>query len=205
MARIGLFGGSFDPVHLAHLILAERAREECELDRVIFMPARQPPHKQRSALAPAADRLQMLRLAIADNPFFELSTLEFERQEPSYTLLTVRRLRQTLGSDSILFLMLGSDSIHDLPNWWRPDELIREVELICLPRPGFALDDLSALEERFGAAAPDRIRRSVIGAPMLAVSSTEVRQRAREGRSIRYLVPEPIREYILARRLYLKD
>ena len=202
MARVGIFGGSFNPVHLAHLILAEYAREGRGLDRVVFMPANQPPHKPQEPLAPAQDRLEMLRLAIAHNPHFEVSAAELQRDGPSYTLVTMRETAKALGPDAELRLIVGSDSLHDLPNWWHADELIREVRIICLERPGFPLDRLAELEECFGAEAVAAVRDAVVTAPLLQVSSSDIRKRVAQGQSIRYLVPEAVREYIAARGLY---
>ncbi len=202
MARIGLFGGSFNPVHVAHLALAESAREEGRLDRVIFMPARVPPHKPFAPLAASQDRLEMLRLALADSPHFEVSFLELEREGPSYTLTTVRRLKGQLGPECTLCLIVGADSVCDMPKWWRARELVQEVELIGLRRPGSPPVCAAGLEEHFGAQKAAEILESIIDGPLLEVSATEVRARVRRGRSIRCLVPEPVREYILAHGLY---
>ncbi len=203
MARIGLFGGSFDPVHVAHLILAECARDQGALEKVLFVPARQAPNKPDVPLAPAGERLRMLQLAVAQNPYFEVSTVELDREEPSYTLLTVRQLKEALGRDCRLCLVVGTDSILDMPHWWHAEELIREVEVLALERPGFPLRDLRRFRSCFGAEAEARIRKSVVKAPLLEVSATEIRQRLRQGRSIRYLVPERVRDYILAHGVYL--
>jgi len=202
MRQVGLFGGSFDPVHLAHLVLAECAAEQAGLERVIFMPARIPPHKPGAPLAPARDRLEMLRLASEGNPRCEVSRLELERDGPSYTLTTVRELKASLGDGCSLRLLLGSDSLREIHTWWRAEELVREVELVVFARPGAPLDDLPAFAEHFGAAAAERVRTSIVRAPLLEISSTQVRRRVREGRSIRYLVPEAVRRYILDRGLY---
>ena len=200
--RVGIFGGSFNPIHLAHLVLAEYAREGQGLDKVVFVPASRPPHKSQAPLAPAQDRLEMLRLALGHNPHFEVSAIELERDGPSYTLVTARELAKTLGSDAELHLIIGSDSLYDMPAWWHADELIREVRIVCLERPGFPLECLAELEERFGAGAVAEVRRGVVAAPLLQISSTEIRRRIARGRSVRYLVPEPVREYIAAHGLY---
>jgi len=201
-SRIAIFGGSFNPVHVAHLILAERALDECGLDRVLFVPARLPPHKPHLSLAPREHRLEMLRLAIAGNPRFTASSVELDRDGPSYTLTTVRGLREQCEGDCELRLILGSDSVRELPTWWQVDELVREVGVIVFERPGFPLTDMSRLEERFGAEWVAGVRGSVVKAPLLEVSSSDIRERVRLGRSVRYLVPEPVRDYMLSRRLY---
>ncbi len=202
MARIGLFGGSFNPVHCAHLILAERVREEAALDKVLFVPVRVPPHKPDLTLAPARDRLRMLQLALAGNPHLEPSTVELERDGPSYTLITVRQLKQQLGSGCQLLLVVGTDSIRDMPHWWHAQELAREVGVIGLERPGFPLDDVSELQACFGAELVRKIKDSIVSAPLLDISATDIRERVRTRRSIRYLVPEAVRQYILSRGLY---
>lgn len=202
MARVGMFGGSFNPVHMAHLILAEHVREERELDKVVFVPASRPPHKPQTPLAPARERLEMLRLAVAHNPHFEVSAVELAREGPSYTLLTARELASALAADEQLYLIVGSDSLRDMPHWWHVDELVQEVRLICVERPEAPLDFLPRLEERFGAEVAAQIREGMVEAPLLEISSSRIRQRIAEGRSIRYFVPEPVREHILARGLY---
>ena len=202
MGRIGLFGGSFNPVHVAHLILAEQAREARSLDKVLFMPVGTPPHKPDRALAPAKHRLRMLQLALEGNEHLEASTLEIEREGPSYTLLTVRHLKEMLGADTRIFLIVGADSIRDLPTWWHAEDLVQEVEIVGLRRPGVSLDSLVELEAAFPPGIMRKIKRSLVPAPLLDVSSTDVRLRVREGRCIRYLVPESVRRYIEEHGLY---
>jgi nicotinate-nucleotide adenylyltransferase len=203
MTRTGIFGGSFNPIHAAHLVVAERARDERSLDRILFIPARQPPHKPAKPVAPAEDRLRMVELAIQGNDSFEASRLELDRAGPSYTLTTVRQLRDGLGKDAELFLVLGADSVHDMPTWWHARDLVREVEIIPVVRPGYSLEkDLDDLSRMFGADWARRVRELTVHAPSMDISSTEIRERVAAGRSIRYLVPEPVRQYILSRGLY---
>ncbi len=203
MASIGILGGSFNPLHLAHLIVAERVRGERGLDRVLFIPAAQPPHKPRQCLAPAADRLKMVRLAIRDNPAFTVDPLELEREGPSYTLTTVRELQQRLGARDRLCLLLGADSVLDLENWWRADELAHAVDIVAFNRPGHPLDgEWEELGRRFGRHWAERLRRSRVQVPQLDISATEIRERVRRGLSIRYLVPEPVRCHIEEQGLY---
>ena len=205
MAKIGIFGGSFDPIHMGHLILAEAARSDKGLDSVIFVPANLPPHKPGRSLAPAQDRLKMVELALAGNDHFVASSIELSRRGPSYTLTTVRQLKQELGCESRLYLILGADSIHEITQWWHPEELLQEVEIIALKRPGYPLEHLAELEERFGSAQVRSISQSVVDAPLLDVSSTDIRSRIRSGKTVRYLVPEPVRLYILEHQLYIKQ
>jgi nicotinate-nucleotide adenylyltransferase len=205
MRRIGLFGGSFNPVHVAHLILAEQAREKAELEQVRFIPARQPPHKPDMPLAADEDRVQMLRLATAGNPDFSVETLELEREGPSYTLRTVQELKRRLPAEVELCLMLGGDSVEDLPNWWRAGELVEAVSVVPMHRPGHTLGETGELERAFGAEKADHILESAIDTPLLQISATNIRRRIERGDSIRYLVPEPVRQYILRHDVYPLD
>ena len=206
MSRIGIFGGSFNPIHLAHLILAERARVERALDTVLFVPAAHPPHKppqSAGVLAPAERRLRMVELAVEGNPGFEASSLELEREGPSYTLLTVRQVRQRRGPEAELFLVMGADSVLDVPNWWHAEELAREAEVIALERPGFALDEgLEGLVPVLGERWVRRVGELRVRAPLLGISATEIRRRLAAGESVRYMVPAPVLEYISAYGLY---
>lgn len=202
MRKIGLFGGSFNPVHIAHLILAERVREEAELDRVVFIPARRPPHKPDLPLAPASHRLEMLERAIEGHPDFEVSTVEFEREGPSYTLRTVRAFHEEVRGDGEPHLILGGDSVLDLPNWWHAEELVREANIVAVERPGYLLDDLSVVRDAFGDEVAACIRRNRVEIPLMDLSATDIRRRARQGLSIRYLVPEPVRTCIHENQLY---
>jgi len=203
MAKIGIFGGSFDPIHIGHLILAEAARCHGGLDRVVFVPANLPPHKLDRQLAPGQHRFKMVGMAIADNQYFLASSVELARKGPSYTLITVRQLKEEFGGENRFYLILGADSIREIDQWWHPEELLQEVQTIVLRRPGYPLEHLTELERRFGSAVVDKIKESVADAPLLEISSTQIRNRIRTGRTIRYLVPEPVRLYILEHKLYV--
>ncbi|MFP4176298.1 MAG: nicotinate-nucleotide adenylyltransferase [Candidatus Brocadiia bacterium] len=202
MKTTGLFGGSFNPVHMAHLVLAERVREVAGLDRVLFIPARRPPHKSQRKIAPDVHRMEMLRRATEPNPAFAVSPVELDRDGPSYTLTTVRELRGRMGEGAELSLILGADSVLDLPNWWHADELVREVDVIGFRRPGYDLSDLDELRRAFGDLVTERIAGSVIDAPRLEISATEIRHRVEAGRSVRYLVPECVRQYMKRNHVY---
>ena len=202
MARIGVFGGSFDPIHAAHLILAEVARQERGLHKVLFVPARQSPNKKKPTAASAEDRLEMVRLAIEDNDAFDASAIELGREGPSYTLLTIRELKRRAGEESEFFLIVGADSVRDMPTWWRCQELVREVGIISLARPGHSLRDLDEFERHFGLEATDRLRNLSLAGPLLDLSATTVRDRISRGMTIRYFVPDAVRNYILEKGLY---
>lgn len=202
MANLGLFGGSFNPVHMGHLILAEIARADANLDKMLFVPARKPPHKLLHGLAAAQHRLRMTELAVEGNEHFEISEIELEREGPSYTLQTVEELRDGLGADDSLFLVVGADSVHEMPEWWHARELVQEVPIIALKRPGYPLDDLDRVKAEFGEEAVEQIKQNVVEAPLLQISSTDIRERIRTGKSIRYMVPEKVRRYIAENGLY---
>ncbi len=198
--RIGVLGGTFDPPHVGHLWLAALAADAHRLDRVLFMPAAQPPHKPRDEMSPTIDRLLMTRLAIESDPVFELSRMEMERPGPSYTVDSVVQLR-TDYPDAELFLIMAADSLAEIDTWREPDRLLELVEWIVGPRPGAPDPDPAALVERFGVAAR---RIHLLDGPALAVSSSEIRQRVADGHTIRYLVPDPVERLIRERRLYRK-
>lgn len=189
----GLMGGTFDPIHVAHLIVAEAALEELALDRVIFMPSASPPHKPGRALAPIADRLEMVRLALEGNARLFVSDLEARRPPPSYTIDTVLELRRELGHEETLYFIMGADNLTQFFTWKAPERLLEECEFAVVPRPGFDLRD-----------ADPRIlaRARILNAPMMDVSSSDIRGRVRDGRTTRYLVPAEVSAYIAEKKLY---
>jgi nicotinate-nucleotide adenylyltransferase len=196
--RIGVLGGTFDPPHIGHLWLGTLAADALDLDRVLFMPAAQPPHKGDRLISRTTDRLLMTRLAIQRDPAFELSGLELERPGPSYTIDSVTELKR-LHPDAELFLVMAADSLAQIDTWREPDRLLDEVEWIVGPRPGSELPDPSALDERFGDRAG---RIHALQGPALDVSSSEIRRRVAAGHTIRYLVPRDVEEMIIDRELY---
>jgi nicotinate-nucleotide adenylyltransferase len=200
--RIGILGGTFDPPHVGHLWLATLAADAIGLDRVLFMPAAQPPHKPGTGIASAADRLLMTRLATAGDEAFELTLIEMERAGPSYTIDSVVELRRLYGDDAELFLLMAADSLAQIDAWRQPDELLERIEWVVGPRPGVALPDRSMLEERFGERAG---RIHLLDGPSLDISSTAVRERVAAGHAIRYLVPRGVEELIVDRGLYRRE
>lgn len=196
--RLGILGGTFDPPHVGHLWLATLAADTLNLDRVLFMPAAQPPHKGGRLITRGTDRLLMTRLAIQGDPAFELCPIEMERTGPSYTIDSVTELKRAYP-DAQHFLVMASDSLARIDTWREPDRLLAEVEWAVGPRTGSDMPDRSALEARFGAGAS---RIHLLDGPSLAVSSSEIRRRVAAGLAIRYLVPRDVEELILQRRLY---
>jgi nicotinate-nucleotide adenylyltransferase len=197
--RIGILGGTFDPPHIGHLWLATLAADAMALDRVLFMPAAQPPHKVGQPVSRATDRLLMTRLAIAGNPLLELCPIEMERPGPSYTIDSIDELERIHPGDTQLYLVMAADSLAQIDTWREPDRLLERIEWIVGPRPGDALPDRSALESRFGERAS---RIHLLDGPSLDVSSTALRDRVANGQPIRYLVPRGVEELITERGLY---
>ncbi len=197
--QIGLLGGTFDPIHIGHLRLAEEAREQLGLDRVLFLPAPHPWRKAGRPVTPVEHRLAMVRLAIAGNAAFAVSTIELEQRGPTYTALTLAALRAELGDGVTLHFILGADALRDLPNWWEPGRIVALARLAVAARGRAPLRGLAELDRRVPGllAACERV-----GMPALAISSTDLRRRAAEGRSLRYLVPDAVVAYIAAHQLY---
>lgn len=189
--RLGLFGGSFNPVHIGHLLVARAALEELDLDRVCFIPAARSPFKSKDSLAPAGDRLCMLRLALAGEPQFEIDEQEIRRGEPSYTIVTVRDYVKRFPGAKLYYL-IGSDILEQLPRWREAESLARLTEFVVVLRPGDVAPRL-----------PPQYRiRAIKGFPF-AVSSSQVRDRIKTGRRIDWLTPPVVAEYIKNNRLYL--
>lgn len=199
IARIGVLGGTFDPVHLGHLILADEAREALGLDRLLLMPAAQPWRKAEREVTAADHRLAMLRLAVADNPAFDVSTLEIDRGGPTFTVETLAALRAELVTPADLVFLLGEDALLDMPHWRDPAGILRLARLGVAARPGSAPIDFDALERAMPGVTG---RVEVVPMPLVAISSTDIRRRVREGRSVRYLLPQPVQAYIVEHRLY---
>jgi len=200
--RIGVLGGTFDPVHLGHLIIAETVRDELALDKVLFVPAATPPHKQERPIAAAADRLEMVRLAIAGNGAFDVSEVEIERGGVSYTIETIEGLRRTVGDEAKLFLIVGADSVPELTTWKDIDHLVRLCTFVVAARPGYKIEDLIREEIGLAPETRQRVLRHYIDAVRVDISSTELRARLVEGRSVRYRLPEAVEQYIRTKGLY---
>ena len=198
--NIGVLGGTFDPIHHGHIIVAEETRAGLNLAEVILVPAGQPWLKEASPILAAEHRVQMIRLAIAAKPYFRLSTMEIDRAGPSYTVDTITELQAQLGAGDELFFILGWDNLAQLPQWREPSRLIKMCRLVAVPRPGYPLPDLDSLE----AAIPGLSKSVIIlDKPDIDIDATEIRNRVARGLSIRHLVPEPVDEYIKQHKLYL--
>jgi nicotinate-nucleotide adenylyltransferase len=200
--RIGIFGGTFDPVHLGHLILAEQCRDQARLEQVWFMPAAHPPHKAGPGLTRFEQRCDMLELAIAGHPSFRVERLERELPPPSYTSETLAELHRRHPADEF-YLLMGSDGLPDLPTWHEPRCVIERAGLVVVPRPGVML----WTAERLAAALKlelSAVRLQFVACPMIEVASRELRRAIADGMSIRYMVPRSVEEYIRERKLYVR-
>lgn len=214
MARVGVLGGSFNPIHYGHLLLADEVLETLGLDRLLFVPAASPPHKAAIQLAPAADRFEMVRLAIAGHPRFAVSDLELRRPGPSYTVDTLEALA---AAGDELFYVVGSETFLDLLTWREPRRIARLARLVVIPRAGSPFDAESAAAQKVlrdtgidggfvhsaagGGSAPSR-GVLIVHATSLPLSASELRRRVREGRSVAFRMPPAAIEYVRAHGLY---
>jgi nicotinate-nucleotide adenylyltransferase len=200
--RIGVLGGTFDPPHIAHLLIAQEARARLGLDLVLFVPAGEPPHKRGHAISPAEDRCAMVRLAIADEPAFQLSRVDVDRAGPSYTVETLRRLRAEFGPHATLDLIVGWDMLLDLPGWHDAAGVVVGADhIVAAHRPGYVED--AARMRRLHADLPQLAARLVLlPVIQIEISASELRERVTAARPLRYLVPDGVIAYIAERGLY---
>ncbi len=199
--RLGLFGGSFDPVHYGHLLLAETCREQAELDAVWFVPAAVPPHKTRKELAPDKARVEMLELALAGDPRFVVSAIELERGGVSYTIDTLTTIHEQQPEAELYFLM-GADSLRELPTWRDPAGICRLATPLVVRRGGTPEPDFSPIEQWMSPAQLQLAKQLQVAMPAIELSSTELRARAATGKSLRFRTPRAVEEYIRAQGLY---
>lgn len=197
--RVGIFGGTFDPIHMGHLIVAETIMDEFHLDKVVFIPAAVPPHKLDKQISPAKHRYMMTMLATCSNPRFQVSDMEMHRQGPSYSRDTLAQLIEEHGRDTEFYFIVGADSVENLHTWNRIDELLTMCHFIGASRPG-CMPDMEKIAQRFGPLA-EKIH--CLETPELEISSTEIRHRVGQKRTIRYIVPETVEQYIYKEKLYL--
>jgi nicotinate-nucleotide adenylyltransferase len=195
--KVGILGGTFDPIHIGHLVVAEEARAKLGFDEVLFVPAGQPWLKPDRDITPVVHRVEMVRRAIAGNPQFRLSTLEIERRGPSYTVDTLAKLQEQLGREASLFFLLGHDTLAALPQWKEPKKVAELCRLVVAPRIG------SRNLRRLQAEIPGLLDKVIqLDMPVIGVSSSDIRRRVAQGLSIRYLVPDRVAEYITEHGLY---
>ncbi len=202
MKQVLFFGGSFDPIHHGHLIVARFVAEHRGIARVILVPSASPPHKQHRRLTAPADRLAMCQLAVADEPLFEVTDWEVGRPGPNYTLDTVTHYRQTLDPDNELCWLIGMDSLLELESWHRAAELVDLCTIVTTARPGCAPPDAAALGRRFSPPQIARLLQNVVAGPRVDIAGTDIRARVRAGRSIRFLTPDAVCRHITEHGLY---
>jgi nicotinate-nucleotide adenylyltransferase len=199
--RVGVFGGTFDPVHFGHLILAEQAREQGRLEEVWFVPAARPPHKREGDLSRFEHRSEMLTLATAGNPAFRVLDLEKDRPGPSYTVDTLTELRRREPAAN-LWLLIGSDTLEDLGSWHERQRLPELAGLLVMTRPGHVVLDAESVSGSLGVSSGAGLRMQVLEVPQIDISSRDLRRRAATGRSLRYLLPRAVEVYIREKHLY---
>ena len=190
--KIGVLGGTFDPIHLGHLVLAEQVKEKLKLDQVIFIPCFHSPHKTRQKLSPAKDRFRMTQLSLEGNSFFSVLDIELKRKGLSYTVDTLRELRD-LYPDSQIYFLTGSDVVNELDTWKDPKQIYRLAKVVIATRPGF---------DEFDPEHHLAKKSIVVPITGIDVSSSEIRRRVKKGKSIKYLVPSGVEDYIKKKKLY---
>lgn len=197
--KLGVFGGTFDPIHMGHLVVAEEAREQLGLDEVVFVPAGEPWFKADMRITDASHRFAMVELAVASNPAFLTSDLEMVRSGPSYSVDTLELLHKSLGDAVELFVVLGADALADLARWHKPKRILELATVVGVARPSHLSVDLQQMATDL-ESSEDRLK--LLRGPLTEVSGTEIRRRVRGGLSIRYLVPEPVEAYLQEHMLY---
>ncbi len=197
--KIGILGGTFDPIHYGHLVIAEDARAYLGLEQVLFIPAHHPPHKPNRKYSPIEHRIRMTEIAIADNPYMSLNLIELQRPGPSYTVDTLRLLRDEFGSEAELYFIMGMDSLASITTWFKPDEILKLCRIVVAERAGYSAD-LAALERQL----PGLLARiDMIDTPELSISSTDLQRRVRAGLPIKYQLPAAVEQYVYEHGLYL--
>lgn len=200
--RLGLYGGSFDPIHFGHLISARAVAEHFNIPRIILIPAARPPHKTSTHVTPVEHRLTMARLAVESDPLFEVSDAETLRPGPSYTIDTIDYFRAACGPAVELFWIIGADTLPELAQWHRVAELLNRVRIVSAARPGWRIPDLTLLRTRVGDDPVDQLIGDCCPTPEIAISATDIRHRVRSNRSVRYFVPDKLIAHMTAHRLY---
>lgn len=202
MTKIGIIGGTFDPVHLGHLAVAEEACRQVGLAEMIFLPAGHPYFKAAALISPAEHRIKMLELAIADKPQYKISLLEIQRPGPSYAVETVAKMKSQRRPEDQIFFIMGWDSLQTLPRWEQPARLISLCQIIAAPRPGYSKPEIDLIEKDLPGISQRTI---VMEKPLVNISATEIRERVRRGLPVDTMVPSPVAKYIKEKGLYLTD
>lgn len=197
--RIGIMGGTFNPIHLGHLILSEYIREEASLDKIIFIPTGDPPHKDKNSVIDGFHRKNMLEFSIKDNPYFSLSDIELKRENKSYTIDTIAELRK-VHIDDELFMIIGADSLYSIEYWKDSSKLLTGIDFVVADR--VLREKKNLIEEIKRLNILHNIEIEYFDSPLIDISSTEIRDRIKKGKSIKYLVKEDVNKYIIENNLY---
>lgn len=201
--KYGIMGGTFDPIHVGHLVIAEEIRCKFKLDKVIFMPAGNPPHKDVSKITSGEHRYYMTLLATISNPYFDVSTMELEKKEITYTIDTIKELKRCCKDTAEFYFITGADSLLELSTWKDVDQLLSLCKFVAATRPGFQLSKIETkvkeLESKYNKGI------YTVSVPALQISSTDIRNRIKEGKTVKYMLPESVESYIIKHKLYLKD
>ncbi len=201
-SHVALYGGSFNPVHHGHLIIARSIAEALDVEEVILLPSHAPPHKLAQGLAKTEHRMEMVRLAVAEDPLFSVSDHDATCDGPSYTVKTIEHFRKSLPAQTEIIWIIGADSLLELHTWYEVAKLVDSCSIVTAHRPGSPLASLDALKQMIGEEKTRRLVDDVIDTPHIDISSTQIRNRVMENRSIRYLVPANVEEYIRKHGLY---
>jgi len=200
--KTALFGGTFDPIHLGHTIVASAAAEHIGAHKVIFVPAKRSPLKGSTPKATGSERLDMIKLAIADNAGFQVSDHEFKKTIPSYTLETVREFQEQFGPDTSIYFLVGADTVGELPHWYKILDLIDQCNLSVMFRAGCTTPDFIKFTKFWGPQRVEKMRKNVIETPLVDISSTEIRNRLAQGLNVDEMLARPVAEYVKKHRLY---
>ena len=200
--KIALFGGTFDPVHLGHTIVASAAAEHIGAHKVIFVPAKRSPLKGATPKATGSERLDMIKLAIADNPGFQVSDRELKKTMPSYTLDTVREFQEQLGPDTSIYFLVGADTVDELSYWYKILDLIDQCNFSVMFRAGCTTPDFTKFAKLWGSQRVEKMRKNIIETPLVNISSTGIRNRLAQGLNVDEMLAPPVAEYIKKHRLY---
>ena len=198
--KLGIMGGTFDPIHVGHLMIAESVREALSLDEVLFIPSNNPPHKNKTDISENALRLEMVRLATADNPYFTAADIEIKREGKTYSLDTLTLLAEQYGSETELVFIIGADTVWELENWYKFKEVFKLCTFAAVSRPGYGKARLKKRIEYLKAEYNAQI--NLVNAPVIEISSTDIRKKVAAGESIMYLVPDSVGNYIAENKLY---
>ncbi|MDP3981606.1 MAG: nicotinate-nucleotide adenylyltransferase [Chlamydiota bacterium] len=199
--KVGLLGGTFDPIHLGHLIAAESAREQVDLERIVFVPSFMPPHKKNYNITPCEIRLEMVRLAIREEPFFDCSAIEIERQGMSYTVDTLKALHAA-NPDWELFFIIGADMLADIHMWKNINEIPELCQIVCVTREGVEQNDILQMELPLPEKTKKALMQNIVSMPPVGIASSQLRECVRTGKTIRYCVPDAVLALINEKGLY---